>query len=98
MEFRWSKTGLSTVSPSSFFSTDRFKAVPLLQFIFDRGSVFSYVTSFCHCLFLISPFGASGRRCFLTMAFLGIFNYSFVIRNSLIAFRTESSFVVKGPG
>ena len=31
---------------------------------------------FCHCLFLISSaFGASGRLCFVTVAFFGHFHY-----------------------
>ena len=56
-----SKTSLS---PSSFFYFNRFKAVPLLQFFFVFASVVSYAALFffCRYLFLISPsFGASGR-------------------------------------
>ena len=57
------------------FSTDRSKAVLLLEFFFVRASMFSYVM-------LVSSsyvphrsfFGALGRICFVTVVFSGYLN------------------------
>ena len=55
----------TTPTSGSSFSTDRFKAVPLLQF-FVNASVVSFMISFCHYLFPINPsIGAPGRLSFV---------------------------------
>ena len=55
---------------NSCFSTDRSKAVPLLQ-LFVRASEVPYVTFVLDSLFLISPFDASGWLCFVIVAYPG---------------------------
>ena len=56
--------------PQQFVSADRFNAVPLLQQFFVCTSVFASCAVVSSCLFLISSsFGASGRLCFVTVAF-----------------------------
>ena len=45
-------------------------AIPLLQFVFVLAPVVSYLEFVLSSLFLISPcFGASGRLCFVIVAF-----------------------------
>ena len=71
----WIKTTANTavvfsIHPSGC-STDRSKVVRLLQFFFLRQR-FHMWRLFCHYLFFISPsFRASGRLCFVIVAFSG---------------------------
>ena len=58
-------------SKSSNFHTDRYEAVHLLQFLFVLRLWFHMRRLFCHHFFIFSAsFDASGRLCFVIVAFL----------------------------
>ena len=58
----------------------RFMIVALLGLFSYLFFILSHMCLFCHCLFLRSPcFGASGRLCFMIVAFPGYFHLYFSI-------------------
>ena len=69
-----SKTGFGPPTPRTF-PAYRSKVVTLLQFFIVCVPVFQMWNSSCYYLFSVSPaFGASGRLCFVIVAFPGYFH------------------------